>query len=373
MIEEYTHRVEALQKQIATARLDAFLVTATDSIYYLTGLRYEPFERVFFLLVRPEGEIEVVTPRIEAENMGTIPVQHRIVEYTDYPAPAGETYLDALASVLKQTERVGVEPTMEAQLLSALGDWGPEVVPLIERLRLVKSRTEILQIEKAAHYSDLGLRMVMDAAKTGTSVQSGYDCIPALRKAIEDGEGRLDQYTSSIWLGAWASPFSAQPHRFPEPSDMYGPGPIVGLSFLRVNGYSAETERTFFVEKPAAEEAEVFETMRAACAIAYERLRPGVSAHDVDHAVMTFLRREGFGDNLLHRTGHGIGMGGHEGPWVAEGSDDILAENMVISVEPGIYWRGEGGYRHSDTVLITEDGYRKLTEFSDTLDAMTLA
>ena len=83
-------------------------------------------------------------------------------------------------------------------------------------------------------------------------------------------------------------------------------------------------------------------------------------------------KREGFGDNLLHRVGHGIGMGGHEGPWVAEGSDDVLEENMIISIEPGLYWRGQGGYRHSDTVLITSDGYRKLTDFSRDINAMTL-
>ncbi|WP_352894668.1 M24 family metallopeptidase [Mesorhizobium sp. M0983] len=70
--------------------------------------------------------------------------------------------------------------------------------------------------------------------------------------------------------------------------------------------------------------------------------------------------------------GHGIGMSGHEGPWLAEGSDDILQENMVISVEPGIYWR-QGGYRHSDTVLITADGYRKLTDFPSDLESMALA
>lgn len=372
MISEYETRLTNLRDAVAKAELDAFLVTSTDSIYYLTGFRYEPFERAFFIVVRPEGDPVFVTPRIEAENMGTIGLEHQIVEYADYPAPEGHTYLDALNDTLAGAQTVGVEPTLPAELFTVLGIFSPLVRPLVENMRLVKSPSEIAAIQTAARYSDLGLKMILEVSRLGASIQEGYDRIPELRQAVIDGEGFYDPYISSTWLGVWAAPYSAQPHRFPEPSDHFGNGPNVGLSFLRVNGYSAETERTFFVHEPSAEQAEVFNTMLAACDIAYQMLRPGVTANDVDHAVMTFLRSEGFAENLLHRTGHGIGMGGHEGPWVAEGSNDILKENMVISVEPGIYWRGQGGYRHSDTVLITSDGYRKLTDFPADLRSMTL-
>lgn len=305
--------------------------------------------------------------------MATIPLVHRILEYAEYPARESETYLDALEEVIREREVIAVEPFLPAELLRALDHFAPRVEPLVERLRLVKSPYEISRIERAAHFFDLGLRMVMDAARIGASIQGGYDQIPELRKAIAEGEGKFDQYTSSIWLGVWAAPFSAQPHRFPEPTDIFGEGPNVGLSFLRVNGYSAETERTFFLHRSSPEQAAAFAIILAARKIACDMLRPGVSTHDVDHKVLSFLRSEGFGGNLLHRTGHGIGMSGHEGPWLAEGSDDILQENMVISVEPGIYWRGQGGYRHSDTVLITADGHRKLTDFPSDLESMTLA
>ncbi|MFQ8433562.1 M24 family metallopeptidase [Amaricoccus sp. W119] len=372
MNDEHQGRYAKLRASLASKGLDAALITSTDSIYYLTGFRYVPFERAFFLVARPEGDPVIVTPRIEAENIATIALPHRIVEYVDYPALPGETYLDALGSVLSVGERIAVEPSMPAEIMAGIADYAPEVMPLIETLRLVKSADEIRRVETAARYSDLGLRMIMDAARLGNSIKGGYDRIPELRAEIVRREGTFDQYTSSIWLGAWAAPFSAQPHRFPEPSDTFREGPNVGLSFLRVNGYSAETERTFFLHAPSAEEAEIFATMLAACDIGYDMLRPGISAHEVDHRVMTFLRAEGFGDNLLHRVGHGIGMGGHEGPWVAEGSDDVLEENMIISIEPGLYWRGQGGYRHSDTVLITSDGYRKLTDFSRDINAMTL-
>ncbi|RPI26722.1 MAG: M24 family metallopeptidase, partial [Chloroflexota bacterium] len=93
---------------------------------------------------------------------------------------------------------------------------------------------------------------------------------------------------------------------------------------------------------------------------------------EIDTAANGFLRQEGLGDFLLHRTGHGFGLSNHEGPWVAEGSPDVLAENMLISIEPGIYIPGLGGFRHSDTVLVTRDGYECLTHFPTGLDSMTL-
>lgn len=93
---------------------------------------------------------------------------------------------------------------------------------------------------------------------------------------------------------------------------------------------------------------------------------------EIDLCANGFLRQEGFGENLLHRTGHGFGLGNHESPWVAEGSQEVLAENMLISIEPGVYVPGLGGFRHSDTVLVTSDGYECLTHYPTSLEALTL-
>ncbi|UWR49193.1 M24 family metallopeptidase [Phaeobacter inhibens] len=369
---EHQTRFSALEEKIKKAGLDAFLISTKDSIFYFTGFRYEPFERPFFIVVRPGKKPIFLTPRIEAENMATIAVPHQIVEYIDYPAPAGGSYIEALQTVLPDNADIGVEMSITGELMVALSSWSPQVLPYVEQLRMVKSPHEIAAIRKAARYSDRGLQLAMDLACHGGRIADTDKANAFLREEIAQKEGYLDPYISNIWQGIWAAPYSAQPHRFPEPSDTLIEGPNVGLSFLRVNGYSAETERTFFVTSPRKEDAEVFNTMVEAGKIGFAALRPGVSCHDVDHKVMEFLRAEGFGNNLLHRTGHGIGMGGHEGPWVAEGSDDVLQENMVISIEPGIYWRGQGGFRHSDTVLITNDGYEMLTDMPHDIASMTL-
>ena len=100
-------------------------------------------------------------------------------------------------------------------------------------------------------------------------------------------------------------------------------------------------------------------------------LKAGVRAADVDAEAREYLVQNGMKENLLHRTGHGVGLGNHEAPFLAQGSKEILQENMIVTVEPGIYIEGVGGYRHSDTILITKDGYELLTtaprELSDVI------
>src|SRR5690606_27757470 len=116
---------------------------------------------------------------------------------------------------------------------------------------------------------------------------------------------------------------------------------------------------------PSPESKAAFSAMMEARRRALAMIRPGVSCSELDSAVTEFLTTEGYSgeDQRLHRIGHGIGLGTHEGPWLAEGSADRLKENMVISIEPGIYLKDIGGFRHSDTVLVTEKGFRPLTHY----------
>ena len=93
---------------------------------------------------------------------------------------------------------------------------------------------------------------------------------------------------------------------------------------------------------------------------------------EIDKKVRKYIKEQNFGDFILHRTGHGLGITGHEAPFIAEGYDRELKPNMVISIEPGIYIPNVGGFRHSDTVLITDDGYMKLTNAPEKLEDLTI-
>ncbi|MFW9852985.1 MAG: M24 family metallopeptidase, partial [Candidatus Thorarchaeota archaeon] len=116
----------------------------------------------------------------------------------------------------------------------------------------------------------------------------------------------------------------------------------------------------------------IYNDMLNARAIGFEKAKPGVKCSELDIEIKKYLKDLGYEDYLLHRTGHGLGLGAHEGPWIAEGSEDVLQENMVISIEPGIYIPEIGGFRQSDTVLITKEGNKSLTKYPDDLQSLTI-
>jgi Xaa-Pro aminopeptidase len=180
--------------------------------------------------------------------------------------------------------------------------------------------------------------------------------------------GEYDYLNCSFLTAGWPAPKSAQPHSVPDFHARMGSGPIVLMSYNRVNGYAAECERTVFLGDPSARELELYNLVMEARALAYSMVRPGVRCADSDQATQELFASKGYQDHIIHRTGHGIGLGNHEQPWLSNGSSDVLAENMVISIEPALYFDEIGGFRHSDTVLVTKDGYEILTKYPSDLE-----
>ncbi len=105
---------------------------------------------------------------------------------------------------------------------------------------------------------------------------------------------------------------------------------------------------------------------------AFKALKPGAKCSTIDRATAKVFRKAGFSNLMRHHTGHGLGLEVHELPWLDAGNDSILMPGMIVSCEPGIYELGFGGFRHSDTVLITEDGSEVITHYSRDLESLTI-
>lgn len=151
---------------------------------------------------------------------------------------------------------------------------------------------------------------------------------------------------------------SHDPHNFTSVFDLgmaEGGGNTAIVAGL-MDGYGCEVELSFFLGRVPDAARKPYDTMMQARALAFQMCKPGTSMHDLDVAVNDVFRKAGFGDNLLHRTGHGIGVTAHEGPFLAEGYHHEIRPGMVFTIEPGVYIEGLGGFRHSDTVLVTENG-----------------
>lgn len=368
---EYHERLHRLKERLRQSGIDRFVVSAEDSIYYLTGVPYKPLERPFFIIVRAVGEPVLLVPALEQEHLRTMPNVAEVRHYWDYPSPPGEGWPEQLTGLLTGAGRVGVEPSLPMEIFNRLRDLAPETLPLIEELRVTKSAAEVQKLRRAAHYADYAVERIFRASYYGVSELELFSQGRSVQLEIMKHDG-YEPLTTSVLAAAWPAPLSAQPHGVPAIDDRLGDGPHIALGFVRVNGYAAECERTYFLAPSTAQAREAFAAMQEARRRAYALIRPGTPCAEVDMAAKRFLQDEGFGPYLLHRTGHGFGLGNHEAPWVAEGSTEILAENMLISVEPGIYLPGVGGIRHSDTTLVTRDGYENLTRFPSDLESMTL-
>jgi len=369
--QEYLDRMEGLQRAARAHDLEAFLVTAQDSIYYLTGVTYVPLERPFFILVKPEQAPVLLVPALDREHLTGAPNVSQVHHYWDYPSPPGEGWPERLLDLLKGVRRLGVEPSLTQEIAGMLTAFKPVTLGLVEQLRLVKSPAEVEKLRQAARYADMGMQKIIAASYKGVSEIEIFSQARSVQMRIIK-ETEFDALNTSLLTAAWPARLGTQPHGVPSLADRLEEGPHIALSFMRVNGYGAECERTFFVAPPTEKVVEMFKLMLEARRRAFALVRPGTPCAEIDLAANGFLREEGFSEHLLHRTGHGFGLGNHEGPWVADGSQEVLAENMLISIEPGIYIPDLGGFRHSDTVLVTKHGYESLTRFPTALESLTL-
>jgi len=364
-------RISRVKDLLRLKSLDAYIVSSEENIWYLTNLVYKPEERPFFVVVPVEGKTTLVVPALEERHLGNPPIDSFVVAYAEFPAPAGKAWADVLRKSLMGRKSVGIEGKMKACIAAELKGFSPTVVDIVEDLRLVKSDYEIGMIRKSADIASAAMGRLLKGLYKGASVVESFMVSKATQTDLIKS-GQFNPLSTYLLTAAWPSPTSAMPHSVPGLGETFGSGPCVAMCYFRINGYAAECERTFFLDPPSAEDRDRFGDITEARRRAFAILKPGALCSEIDTAANGYLRAKGYAENILHRTGHGIGLGNHEEPWLAEGDDRPLVENMVVSIEPGIYFDARGGYRHSDTVLITKDGYEILTDFSVSLDELTL-
>ena len=373
-IEEMQLRLSNVRRRMEKANLHLYVAAHTDNVYYLTNFAYIPFERPFFFIIPRTGRPIVIVPGLEVSH-----AQQRVVGdveyevYYEYPAPQGQGYRDALKQAIPADAAVGVESSLTWQLHQDIPGH-KTVTDIIDDARLVKTDYEVGRIMYASQVVDAGLSKVLALSKPGVGELTLYS------EGVRDMMGKvimevphLNLLVSKFVCAVWPQTLSAQPHSVPGLFDTLSEGgPQVCIITAQADGYSAELERTYFIGHVPDAAKKPFDVFMEARALAYALIKPGIKCEDVDRQVLQVIRDKGYGDAILHRTGHGFGITGHEPPWVALGSDTILEKNMVVSIEPGVYLPEIGGFRHSDTVLVTDNGCISLTTGPDQLEDLTL-
>ena len=187
----------------------------------------------------------LLVPALEGEHLQAAPNVGSVSTYWEYPSRLGEGYAEKLAGLLTRVKRIGIEPGLSQEIAAHVPGEDVVVLPLIEELRLVKSAAEVAMIRQAAHYADEAVGKIIATAYDGVSELELFSQGRAVQTQIIKEVG-YDVLTTSILAGAWPAPMSAQPHSVPSVADRLKGGPHIALALMRVNGYAAECERTFF-------------------------------------------------------------------------------------------------------------------------------
>ncbi len=388
---EYAQRARtASERALGAAGADVIVLFDDQYIQYFTGFVFSPTERPIALIVGPDGERALFVPRLELEHAEALADVDRVVAYPEYP---GETH--PLELLLAETRRLGVgkraiavdhdgyPPVMgyAPVRLSDLTD--AKVVSLgvaLDEQLALKSEHEVALVRESARWGAHAHRLLQDGTKPGLTEDAvvGAACAAATRAMSASLGGPYRQ--RNRWVrGALAiyrgqiGPAGAFPHALAHDATFRVGDTLVTGAAADVYGYLSELERTMFLGEPSAEQRHYFDHMLALQDLCFAAIRPGVAAASVDLAMRAYVDEHSLWPHWRHHVGHGLGQRIHESPFLDLGYEGVLEAGMILSVEPGLYVPGLGGFRHSDTVLVTTSGIELLTDYPRDLASLTLA
>lgn len=371
---EMKARIQRLRGMMRARGLDYAVAATPDNVFYLTNFANYVHERPFIVVVGLDGPLQFLAPKLEVPHVQARMVGDiALIEYFEFPAPAGQQWFDRFGELFDGGKVAGLESICPLQVMEAV-PCQTRREDVLEDARFVKSDFELSRIVYASNLATQAMNNVLQRAEVGqnlVTVGSQVRSEMLLQILIDNPETNM---LATNVTGVFQPPsVSHDPHNFTNVAmEFEEGGPNVMLINGTINGYGTEVERTFFLGHVPEEAKRPYEVMMTARNLCFDLLKPGANLGEVDAAVNGVLRQAGYGAFLLHRTGHSIGVTGHEGPFIAEGYDEVVEEGMIFTIEPGVYLPGIGGFRHSDTVMITADGAVSLTPSPCSLEEMTL-
>ena len=363
-------RLEKLRAFMDREELSAVLITDPFNQCYMTEFEIITYSRPIFTIITKNESILIV-PGLEEEHAKSKAKYDQLYVYYEHPemveqSLSSKEYIFHCLNQVQGHQKIGVEfGSMPYGLASALKNENWELADVTSELikqRAVKDESEIETIRRSCSLAAHSIKAAFQALKVGIT-ELEIETIAARDFYTESS--RL--YSDSLVITRGMSPSGKErtvfPHVFSGLRKVESGDGLILTRISSLDGYKGECERTCFVGSPDAKQREVFEIMVKAQTAALNTIKAGVRASDVDKAARSIIQKSGYGEFAVHRVGHSIGLAVHESPFFKfDEREVILEEGMTFTVEPGIYVPGVGGFRHSDTILVTKDGYEMLTE-----------
>jgi Xaa-Pro dipeptidase len=383
---ELESRRERLLEHARQEKLTGYVLFDPDYIRYFADFNFLSNERPIVFVQNTSGEAAIFVPEFEVERVRAETVFERIESYPEYPGI--DHPMRILARVLAD---LGIKDGIGADgdgYPGILGYQGPPLsefagatvsplASLIEAMMARKSENEIALIRESARWCEYAHRLLQEYTRPGVteaeaSLRAGHETTLAMLEALgEFGQQGSSDGASAGYRGqigrrsAWAHAVS---HNIEfKAGDM-----LVTETGVPIWGYNAELERGMVIGEPTDKMRWMFDHVVASQQAAFDAIRPGVTCADVDGAVMRYFEENDLLPYWRQHTGHAIGLRNHEAPFLDVGDHTVIETGMVFTIEPGLYEEGLGGFRHSDTVAVTDEGIDVLTDYPRDLECLII-
>lgn len=352
----YRRKVAEIQLRLAEADLDGILLLNQYNVIYSSGFFHSPSERPIGFYIPATGEPTLYIPLLEQENAQDGWVKD-IRTYFEFP---GDTHPVLWMAQDSAAKRLALDE-LEYSLFSELERQQSIVIShLVSTLRYVKEDEELQLIRKAASYADYYLQYLYDhAAEFMKAGATELDILNScLKVTLEHQAKDLGKAFAKTKVGVTVTVHTAERAALPHGKPIHrrpkiGEVLIAGVG-ASVGGYHAESGATFVLGKASKDQMQCLNAAAACNDAAVNALELGASCAEVNEAALEQLKLAGLEKFIRHRIGHGMGIEGHEAPWLAPGDDTKLLANMVFSNEPGIYRPNLDGYRTINTMIVRE-------------------
>ena len=362
-------------------------------IDWASGFSHVSTERPMALVVPVEGDLGILIPQLEQDHVAKAALIRRVKVYPEYPGGgSGKHPLVHFADFLRELGLAGkrlatdtdgymdlngyVGPTL-SQALAGDGGTVVEAREIVDKPRQVKSAAELALVRESCKWGNLAHRIMQDRMAPGkTEIEVALEAmgaaVPLMLKTLGATYG-----SGGRWLGDApcscgfiAGSNTALPHGSRREGGLRPGDCIITGAAANVGGYRSELERTMIVGEPTPQFRAYFDAMLVAQNAGFAALRPGRTCAEAEAEVSRAIEAQGHKELQRHHTGHGLGLEGHEQPFIDLDDHTPLEPGMVLSVEPGLYVPGLAGFRHSDTVIITETGCELATYYPRDLESL---
>ncbi|HKC24786.1 MAG TPA: Xaa-Pro peptidase family protein [Thermoanaerobaculia bacterium] len=346
----FRERQERLRAALKAAGLDAALLVPSTNLEYVGNLETHRSERLMALVVRPGAPSTFITPSFEEERVRRDAVASEVLTWREEEDP-----IRLLARVLKGASKIGVEGSTDyhtvARLVDATGVKAVDSSPLFDSLRSVKNERERALIADAAARTERAIAATHRRLAEGMTERQIAELLESeFKRQLVRGGGLVQ-----------IGPSSALPHGGPGDAVLRSGSVLLIDCGCRVRGYTSDITRTVVFGRPSDEMVRVYAAVDAAQRAALAAFRAGAIPELVDRAARGVIEKAGWGAFFTHRVGHGLGMDGHETPYLVGGNKRPLVAGNVCTLEPGIYLPGKFGVRIEDDFAAKEGGAEPLS------------